>query len=69
MFKFLLWVALLVVSWPLALVALVLYAILWVLLLPFRLVGGTIGAVLRLVWSVVRLPSKAYGRLKGPARA
>ena len=69
MFKFLLWAVLLVVSWPLALVALVLYAILWVLLLPFRLVGGTIGALLGAVWSVVRLPARAYNELKRPRRA
>ena len=67
MIKFLLWLILLVVSWPLALVALVVWAILWVLLLPFRLVGGTVAGVLKLVWGVVRLPARAYGHLRSPA--
>jgi len=54
--KFLLWCILLVLCWPLALAALVLYPIIWILLLPFRIVGIAVGGVLSLVWAVVTLP-------------
>ncbi len=56
MIKFLLWCILLVLCWPLALVALVLYPIVWLLLLPFRIVGIAVGGVLELVWGLVTLP-------------
>lgn len=56
--KFLLWCILLVLCWPLALLALVLYPIIWLLLLPFRLVGIAVGAVLDLVWAIVTLPAR-----------
>jgi hypothetical protein len=54
--KFLLWCILLVLCWPLALVALVLYPIVWLLLLPFRVVGIAVGGALELVWALVTLP-------------
>lgn len=56
MTKFLLWCILLVLCWPLALVALVLFPIVWLLLLPFRLLGIAVGGALALVWAVVTLP-------------
>ena len=56
MTKFLLWCILFVLCWPLALVALVLYPIVWLILLPFRIVGIAVGAVLELVWAIVTLP-------------
>jgi len=56
MVKFLLWCILLVLCWPLALVALVVYPIVWLLLLPFRVVGIAVGGVLALVWALVTLP-------------
>ena len=56
MLKFLVWCLLLVVCWPLALIALVLYPIVWLLLLPLRIVGIAVGGVLELVWVVVTLP-------------
>jgi hypothetical protein len=56
--KFLLWFILLVMCWPLALAALVLYPLVWLLLLPFRIVGIAVGGVLELVWSVVTLPAR-----------
>ncbi len=59
MLKFLLWLILLVMCWPLALVALVLYPIVWLLLLPFRIVGIAVGGVLELVWAIVTLPARA----------
>jgi hypothetical protein len=54
--KFLLWCILLVLCWPVALAALVLYPIVWLLLLPFRLVGIAVGGALSLVWAIVTLP-------------
>ena len=56
MFTFVLWCILFVLCWPLALVALVLYPIVWMILLPFRIVGIAVGAVLELVWAIVTLP-------------
>ncbi|MBZ5631771.1 MAG: hypothetical protein LAO55_01470 [Acidobacteriia bacterium] len=56
MFTFLLWCILFVLCWPLALAALVLYPIVWLILLPFRLVGIAVGGVLHLVWAIVTLP-------------
>jgi hypothetical protein len=53
---FLLWLLLFLFSWPLALIALVLYPVVWLLLLPFRLVGVAVGGVLSLVWAVLTLP-------------
>jgi hypothetical protein len=58
MVKFLLWCILLVVCWPLALAALVLYPLVWLLLLPFRLVGIAVGGALDLVWAIVTLPAR-----------
>jgi hypothetical protein len=54
--KFLLWCILLVLCWPLALVALVLYPIVWLFLLPFRLVGIAVGGALELVGAIITLP-------------
>jgi hypothetical protein len=59
--KFLLWCILLVLCWPLALAALLLYPIVWVLLLPFRLVGIAVGGALSLVWALVTLPARLLG--------
>jgi hypothetical protein len=58
MLKFLLWCVLLVLCWPLALAALVLYPFVWLLLLPFRLVGIAVGGALGLVWALVTLPAR-----------
>ena len=58
MVKFLLWCILLVLCWPLALIALALYPLVWLLLLPFRLVGIAVGGALSLVWSLVTLPAR-----------
>jgi hypothetical protein len=56
MLRFLLWCVLLVLCWPVALVALVLYPVVWLLLLPLRIVGIAVGSVLELIWVVVTLP-------------
>jgi len=62
MIKFLLWLILLVICWPLALLALVLYPIVWLLLLPFRLIGITADALFELIKAVIMLPARV---LKG----
>jgi hypothetical protein len=56
MVKFFLWCILLVLCWPLALLALVLYPLVWLLLLPFRLVGIAVEGVLELVSAIIFLP-------------
>ncbi len=58
MVKFLLWCILLLLYWPVALAALVLYPIVWLCLLPFRLVGIAVGGALDLVWTIVTLPAR-----------
>ena len=58
MIKFLLWCVLLIFCWPLALVALVLYPLVWLLLLPFRIVGIAVEGVLELVWALITLPAR-----------
>ena len=58
MVKFLLFCILLVLCWPLALAALVLYPLVWLLLLPFRIVGIAVGGVLELIWALVTLPAR-----------
>jgi hypothetical protein len=59
--KFLLWLVLFVLCWPLALVALVLYPIVWLLLLPFRLIGIAVDGVFSLLRAVVTLPARLLG--------
>ncbi|HSO24576.1 MAG TPA: hypothetical protein VLT81_16860 [Chondromyces sp.] len=66
MWTFLVWLILLVVSWPLALLALVLYPLVWLLLLPFRLIGITVDAVFKFLHALLTLPARV---LRGPARA
>jgi hypothetical protein len=66
MVKVLLWCILLVLCWPLALVALVLYPIIWLLLSPFRLVGIAVGGALELVRAIIFLPARV---LRGPRAA
>jgi hypothetical protein len=66
MAKFLLWLILLVVSWPLALLALLLYPLVWLLLLPFRIVGIVVDGVFELLRSIILLPSRAL-RSRPPA--
>ena len=65
MAKFLLWLILLVLCWPVALVALVAYPIVWLLLLPFRLMGVAFDGVFSLLRALVLLPSRV---LAGPER-
>lgn len=58
MIKFLLFCILFVTCWPLALIALVLYPFVWLLLLPFRIVGIAVGGVLELVTAIIFLPAR-----------
>ena len=68
MFTFLLWCLLLVVCWPLALVALVMYPLVWLLLLPFRILGFAVSGVLHLVWEVITLPVTLLHLITGRKR-
>ncbi len=61
MVAFLLWLLVLVFSWPLALAALVLYPVVWLLLLPFRLLGIALDGVLGLLRAVLLLPARILG--------
>jgi hypothetical protein len=65
MLKFLLWLMLLILCWPLALLALILYPIVWLLLLPFRLLGIAVDAVLEALKAILLLPARV---LRGPTR-
>jgi len=58
MVKFLLWCILLFLCWPLALLALILYPIVWLILLPFRLLGVAVEGVFELLRSIVMLPAR-----------
>ena len=66
MMSFLLWCILVVLCWPLALLAVVLYPIVWLLLLPFRMVGIAVSGVFELLRAIILLPARVLG---GPSRA
>jgi hypothetical protein len=59
--KFLLWLLLLLVCWPIALLALVLYPLVWLLLLPFRIVGIAVEGVLEFLRALLFLPARVLG--------
>lgn len=56
-----LWCILLVLCWPLALLAIVLYPLVWLILLPFRIVGIAVGGVLEFLRAIIMLPARALG--------
>jgi hypothetical protein len=56
--KILLWLILFVISWPLAILALILYPLIWLLLLPFRLIGIAVTSVFELLRAILLLPSR-----------
>ncbi len=58
---FILWLILLFLCWPLALLALILYPIIWLILLPFRIVGITVNGILELFKAIIMLPSRLLG--------
>ena len=68
MLKLLLWCVLLVICWPLALLALLLYPLVWVLLLPFRLVGIAVGGVLGLLRGIFMLPASVLSGSRALSR-
>jgi len=53
---FLLWIILLIICWPLALILLFLYPIIWLLMLPFRLIGITVDALFKFIGALLMLP-------------
>jgi hypothetical protein len=63
MLTFLVWCLLFVCCWPLAIAALIIYPFVWLLLLPFRIVGIAVSGALHLVWSIVMLPFVVVQRL------
>ena len=65
MIKFLLWMILLVLCWPLAMAALVLYPFIWLLLLPFRIAGIAVDGILAFLRAIFMLPARI---LQSPAR-
>jgi hypothetical protein len=67
MTKFLLWVIVLLLCWPVALLAIFLYPIVWLLLLPFRLVGIAVDGVFELIKAIITLPARLLGG--GPRKA
>jgi hypothetical protein len=66
MLSFLLWLLVLVLCWPLALLALIMYPAVWLLMLPFRLIGIGVDAVFELLRAIVMLPARVLG--SGPGR-
>ena len=69
MLKFLLWCLLLVFCWPLALLAIVLYPLVWILLIPFRIVGIAVDGVLGLLRGIVLLPERVLRGSRAIERA
>jgi hypothetical protein len=65
MMKFLFWLVLFVLCWPLAILGLLLYPVVWLLLIPFRLLGITVSAALDLFKAIITLPARL---LRGPSR-
>jgi hypothetical protein len=61
MVKFLLWLLLFIVCWPLAVLALLLYPLVWIVLLPFRLLGIVVDGVFDFLSALIRLPARAIG--------
>ena len=62
MIKFLLWLILFVMCWPLAILGLVFYPVIWLLTLPFRLVGIAVGGVFALIKGIIFLPARILGQ-------
>jgi len=63
MLTLLLWLLLFVISWPLALLALICYPIVWLLLLPFRIIGVTLHGVFELLSAILFLPARVIRKL------
>ena len=63
MLTFLVWCVVLIFCWPLAIIALVLYPIVWLLLLPFRILGIAVDGVLDLIWAIFTLPGRLVRKI------
>lgn len=63
MFSFLIWIIVFILCWPLAILALILYPIFWLLLLPFRLLGIAVDGVFDLIKAIVMLPSRILKKI------
>ena len=63
MISFILWLILFVLCWPLALLAILLYPVFWILLLPFRLLGIAVDGVLELVKAIILLPARLLKKI------
>jgi hypothetical protein len=63
MIAFLLWCILLLLCWPLALLALILYPFIWLIMLPFRLIGIAVGGVFDLLKTIITLPARILKRI------
>ena len=61
MLGFLIWIVVFILCWPLALLALVLYPLVWLILLPFRLIGITVDALFELLRAILLLPARLLG--------
>ena len=66
MLTFIAWIVLLIIAWPLAILALILYPIVWLIGLPFRLVGISVKGLLEFVKAIIMLPARV---LRGPKAA
>ena len=64
MVKFLLWCVLLLLCWPVALLALLLYPLVWIILIPFRIIGFAVDGVLELLRAIFMLPARLFGRTR-----
>jgi hypothetical protein len=62
MIAFLLWCVLLILCWPIAIMAILVYPLIWLLLLPFRLLGIAVNGVLGLLKAIITLPARLLGR-------
>jgi hypothetical protein len=63
MINFLLWCILLVLCWPVAVLALVLYPLVWLITLPLRILGIAVGGILALFWEIVMLPARVLRKM------
>jgi len=64
MLAFLFWCILFVLCWPVAILAILLYPIVWLILLPFRLIGMTIGGLLEFVRALIFLPARLLSKIR-----
>jgi hypothetical protein len=61
MTNFLLWIIVLLLCWPIALLAIILYPFVWLLLLPFRILGIAVDGVFQLIRAIITLPARILG--------